>query len=127
MAAERWSIPQSSILDLRDLRARVAQRQSDTRGEGFVRVQISSRAPKDCGLRADEMPQFRSPKSAITWLHSSAEQERHATNVEGAGSNPAGVANISCFVGLAGHDSGLVNRQRWFESSTKLLNYASLV
>ena len=27
-----------------------------------------------------------------------------------------------CFVGLAGYDTGLVNRQRWFESSTKLLN-----
>jgi hypothetical protein len=27
-----------------------------------------------------------------------------------------------CFVGLAGYNTGLVNRQRWFESSTKLLN-----
>jgi hypothetical protein len=28
--------------------------------------------------------------------------------------------SIFCFVGLAGYDSGPVNRQRWFESSTKL-------
>jgi hypothetical protein len=28
--------------------------------------------------------------------------------------------NRCCFVGLEGNDSGLVNRQRWFDSSTKL-------
>lgn len=61
------------------------------------------------------------PSALEVRLHSSVEQERHATNVEGAGSNPAGVTNVLGFVGLVGHDSGLVNRQRWFESGTKLL------
>ena len=34
------------------------------------------------------------PSALEVWLHSSAEQERHATNVEVAGSNPAGVISF---------------------------------
>ena len=36
------------------VRARVAQRKSATRGEGLRRDQISSRAPKNCGLRIED-------------------------------------------------------------------------
>jgi hypothetical protein len=45
------------------------------------------------------------------------DQERLSTKQEVVGSSPTGVTR---FVGLNGYDSGLVNRRRWFESSTKL-------
>ena len=48
------------------------------------------------------------------------EPERRSTKAKAASSSLAGVTER--FVGLVGYDSGPVNRQRWFESSTKLLN-----
>ena len=45
------------------------------------------------------------------------DRERRPPKAKAASSSLAGV---TCFVGLAGYDSGPVNRKRWFESSTKL-------
>ena len=47
------------------VRARVAQRKSDTRGEGLMRVQVSSRAPKRLRIDGNEVAADTNPQSAI--------------------------------------------------------------
>lgn len=63
----------------------------------------------------------------LRWPSSSAGSERLSTKQEVAGSSPAWVTKSVRLRWSSWNDSGLVNRRRWFESSTKLLNCASLV